>query len=61
MPIGRSRRSRLGAHRDALLLAGHLGSAGAPAVVVAHVEAGASRALDGLAEALAALRAEDEI
>ncbi|GAA4104209.1 CHAD domain-containing protein [Nocardioides kongjuensis] len=53
---GKDIQGRLGDHRDALLLAGHLWSAGAPAVVVAHVETAASRALDGLPEAIAALR-----
>ncbi|MDQ6522290.1 CHAD domain-containing protein [Nocardioides sp. LHD-245] len=59
--LGKDIQGRLGDHRDALLLAGHLWSAGAPAVVVARVEASASRALDGLPEALAALRAVDGI
>ncbi|GAA1522719.1 CHAD domain-containing protein [Nocardioides humi] len=54
--LGKEVQGRLGDHRDALLLAGHLWSAGAPAVVVAHVEAAASSALDGLPEALDALR-----
>jgi CHAD domain-containing protein len=57
---GKAIQGRLGDHRDALLLAGHLWSAGAPAVVVAHVESAASRALDGLPEAIAALRVMDE-
>ncbi|WP_158296506.1 CHAD domain-containing protein, partial [Nocardioides albidus] len=54
---GKEIQGRLGEHRDAVLLAGHLGAAGAPAVAVAHVEAAASRALDGLPEAIDALRA----
>ncbi|GAA3551533.1 CHAD domain-containing protein [Nocardioides daeguensis] len=56
---GKDIQGRLGDHRDALLLAGHLGAAGAPAAVIAHVETAASRTLDGLPEALAALREVD--
>ncbi|MBM0127673.1 CHAD domain-containing protein [Pimelobacter simplex] len=57
---GKDVQGRLGDHRDAVLLAGHLWSAGAPAVVVAHVEAAASRVLEGLPADLEALRAMDE-
>lgn len=56
---GKDVQGRLGDHRDAVLLAGHLWSAGAPAVVVAHVEAAASRALEGLPASLDDLRALD--
>ncbi|MBM7519442.1 CHAD domain-containing protein [Nocardioides nitrophenolicus] len=56
---GKDVQGRLGDHRDALLLASHLWSAGAPAVVVARVEAAASRALEGLPEVLAVLRERD--
>lgn len=57
---GKDVQGRLGDHRDGLLLARYLWSAGAPAVVVAHVEAAASHALEGLPEDLAALRALDD-
>lgn len=53
---GKEIQGRLGDHRDAVLLAGHLWSAGAPAAVVAHVEVAASRALDGLPESFETLR-----
>ncbi|TQK72190.1 CHAD domain-containing protein [Nocardioides sp. SLBN-35] len=56
---GKDVQGRLGDHRDALLLARYLWSAGAPAVVVAQVEAGASRALEGLPGDLAVLRSLD--
>ncbi|MCR1782616.1 CHAD domain-containing protein [Nocardioides carbamazepini] len=59
--LGKDIQGRLGDHRDALLLAEHLWSVGAPAVVVARVEASASHALDGLPEVLATLRGGHEI
>ncbi|UUW89437.1 CHAD domain-containing protein [Pimelobacter simplex] len=55
--LGKEIQGRLGDHRDAVLLAAYLWSAGAPALVVAHVEAQASRALEDLPDALRRLRA----
>ena len=59
--LGKEIQGRLGDHRDALLLAGHLWSSGAPAAVVAPVEAAASRSLEGLPEAIELLAALDKI
>jgi CHAD domain-containing protein len=59
--LGKEIQGRLGDHRDALLLAEHLWSSGAPALLIAHVEAAASRALEGLPEALDLLAALDRI
>ncbi|GAA3675081.1 hypothetical protein GCM10022237_38300 [Nocardioides ginsengisoli] len=59
--LGKEIQGRLGDHRDALLLAEHLWSSGAPAAAIAHVEAAASRALEGLPEAIGLLVALDKI
>lgn len=58
--LGKEIQSCLGDHRDAVLLAGYLWSAGAPAVLVAHVEVLAGRALADLPDALRRLRALHE-
>lgn len=55
--LGKEVQGCLGDHRDAVLLAGYLWSAGAPAVLVGHVEVRAGQALEGLPDALRRLRA----
>lgn len=59
--LGKEIQSCLGDHRDAVLLAAHLWEKGAPALVVAHVETQAGRALEDLPGALRRLRVLHEI